>query len=393
VRILYLQPMTFPNQYAHSIQVINTCHALAEAGATVDLYVRRLETRSVREALKYYGLAPHPRLSICQFTMTRLKPSGKWRGLLFRFSIRRLLARYASTNGAEANKHVCLLIREPDIAARCMSTARQYGIPVILETHRGSIFREAKDIDLSEREKHKHEQEQERQCYAQASGIICITHAHRNCLENDPLVSASCSVIPDGAGSTCQPSAKRDLDILYAGQLYPWKGVGTAIRAMEYLPQYRLTVVGGNVDDQLQKLKDLAVSLGIDSKVTFVGHVPPVEVAKYLARAKVGVVPLPSAGHAKARKFTSPLKVFEYMAAGLPIVGSDLPSLREVLTHEDNAILVNPDDPEALAEGIRRVLEDQELSIRLSCKAIQDAQQYSWRQRARRIMEFVEENA
>ena len=59
-----------------------------------------------------------------------------------------------------------------------------------------------------------------------------------------------------------------------------------------------------------------------------------------------------------ARLFTSPLKLFDYMAAGVPIVASDLPALREVLRHEENALLARPGDPEAFALAVRRVLAD-----------------------------------
>src|SRR4029453_17817516 len=80
--------------------------------------------------------------------------------------------------------------------------------------------------------------------------------------------------------------------------------------------------------------------------------------------------------------FTSPLKLFEYMAAGRAIVASDLPAIREVLRHEVNALLVTPGDSTALAGGIERLLADSELAARLARNALNDVDDYTWSRRA-----------
>ncbi len=82
------------------------------------------------------------------------------------------------------------------------------------------------------------------------------------------------------------------------------------------------------------------------------------------------------------------MKMFEYMVARRPIVASDLPSLREVL-NEENAFLVKPDDAEALAKGIKEILEDSQLAENLANKAFQDVQKYSWAKRVENILAFA----
>ena len=77
------------------------------------------------------------------------------------------------------------------------------------------------------------------------------------------------------------------------------------------------------------------------------------------------------------------------MAAGRPIVASDLPSIREVLRHGENAVLVPAGDPQALANGIQRVTEDSALRARLVDRAAKEVGQYAWKERARRILEFI----
>jgi len=119
-----------------------------------------------------------------------------------------------------------------------------------------------------------------------------------------------------------------------------------------------------------------------------VGYVQPPIVPDYLFAADALL--LPNSAKAKiASHYTSPLKLFEYMASRRPIVASDLPALREVLRDGENAVLVEPDDPKALAERIKTVLDDSGLAKRISEQAYSEVSQYSWEERARRIVRFV----
>jgi glycosyltransferase involved in cell wall biosynthesis len=76
--------------------------------------------------------------------------------------------------------------------------------------------------------------------------------------------------------------------------------------------------------------------------------------------------------------YTSPLKLFEYMAAGVPIVASALPSLREVLRHDRNALLVEPGNPVSLAQGLQKVLSRSALADKIAERARVDVAKYTW---------------
>ena len=80
------------------------------------------------------------------------------------------------------------------------------------------------------------------------------------------------------------------------------------------------------------------------------------------------------------------------MASGVPIVVSDLPSLREVL-NEFNAFFVEPDNPRAFAEGIARVLGDKAFSQKISRRALENVKKYTWENRARNILDFIKKQA
>lgn len=82
----------------------------------------------------------------------------------------------------------------------------------------------------------------------------------------------------------------------------------------------------------------------------------------------------------------SPIKLFEAMAAGRPIIASDLPALREVLEHEKTALLVEPGDANGWIAAVRRLQNEPELACRLAETARQKAQDYSWERRAENII-------
>jgi glycosyltransferase involved in cell wall biosynthesis len=82
------------------------------------------------------------------------------------------------------------------------------------------------------------------------------------------------------------------------------------------------------------------------------------------------------------------MKMFEYMASSKPIIASDLPSLREVL-NENNALFFEADNPASLAETIRKCLNDQALSDKISTQAASDVRNYTWHTRVQTILAFI----
>lgn len=116
-------------------------------------------------------------------------------------------------------------------------------------------------------------------------------------------------------------------------------------------------------------------------------RVPHREVPDWYSKASLCVLPYPpSAGHSES---TSPMKLMESLAAGRPIITSDLPPIREAVTHEEHALLVNPADPDAWLAAIRRLQDERDLASRLAAAAKQRAAHFSWTSRARRIADWL----
>ena len=140
----------------------------------------------------------------------------------------------------------------------------------------------------------------------------------------------------------------------------------------------------------VQLYLDRAESIGVPRQMLkFVDRVPNSEVPRVIKACDVCTIPWPWTEF--SAYYTSPMKLFEYMAGGVPIVASDLPSIKEILRHDKNAWLVPPGDPSALAEGIKTLLTDQGRAQRLSQKACEDVQRHTWKTRAAQIVELVKE--
>jgi glycosyltransferase involved in cell wall biosynthesis len=125
---------------------------------------------------------------------------------------------------------------------------------------------------------------------------------------------------------------------------------------------------------------------GLSEAVLFTGAVAPHEVPGLLASMDVAVAPYPKL----ANFYFSPLKVYEYMAAGLPIVASRIGQLAELLHHEETALLCPPGDAPALAEALERLRHDAELSQRLGRAARATVlKKHTWNAVARRILSIT----
>jgi glycosyltransferase involved in cell wall biosynthesis len=237
----------------------------------------------------------------------------------------------------------------------------------------------------------------EQEVFDGAWRLLPITECLRQRLLHDyGCPSERVTTIPDAARSvarspkpaTSQHShgeeEKRPARLIYVGQLYPWKGVDLLLEALAELERAELTIVGGLDNDRdLPRLRRLAEAVGVANRVVFAGPRPYAEVPCLLARADVALLPL--ADGVVARCFTSPLKLFDYMAAGCPIVAVDFPTIREVLYDGENGLLAAPGDPAALAAQVQRLLDNPELARQLGDRARRDAQAYTWQRRAERI--------
>lgn len=164
--------------------------------------------------------------------------------------------------------------------------------------------------------------------------------------------------VPAGPASE---RAERPPILLFIGQLTPRKGYDLVIQALPAVlaryPSARLQIVSGLNPADRTTMRSMAEALGVAAQVDFLGRVPDAELVNLFRSADLYVTPTRYEGFG--------LTLLEAMAAGCPIVASDIPVVNEIVRHGENGWLTPYDDAGALAESIVRLLDDPALRRRL----------------------------
>jgi glycosyltransferase involved in cell wall biosynthesis len=391
VRILYPADIRFPLERANGIQSMETCHALASRGHDVRLVVRPDTRTPPRDPFAFYGLPRIERLHVEVAAVTG--PAAARRTGYLTFAVRRSIGRA---------RQDLIFTRDLGLASLLLRLPPSLRAPVVYEAHGIAADEAAARPELltgaaaASAAKLRRLAGRDARVWRGADGYVTITAGLKNELERRLGPRPHVAVVADGVRlpaaddpSPAAHDARSGFTAAYAGHMYPWKGVDLLIEAIAALPGTRGLIVGGHEQEaDLGRLRALADRLGCAARVTFTGMLPPGDVAARLAAADALVLPNPPSALSSA--FTSPLKLFEYMASSRPIVASDLPSIREVLTDGRNALLVEAGSATAIAAGLRRIAADRGLGERLAAEARQDVREYTWAARATKLEALFE---
>jgi glycosyltransferase involved in cell wall biosynthesis len=367
MRLHYLSKSLIPSAHANSIQVMKMCAAFAQCGNAVTLFATRAQD-ACEDIFAYYGVAESFSL---RFDYPEPKRKEKpYFGSRYRWSLAREFRR-----------------RPPDLfygrdIFRLLAAA-DLGRPVVCEVH---------DVP-NERDRFRRLIE-----HPTLTGIVAITHALKEDLKNayPTIPSEKIMVFPDAAdpppdgleAATLRSSRLGQFNICYTGNLYPGKG-------MEVLSQLPLMcdwadfhVVGGT-DDEVGHWR---AKLSSFPNIFFYGRKEPRAVASYIKAADVALAPyqqrVEAQGGGEIGRWMSPLKVFEYMALAKPIVASDVPALREVLSEGGTAVLVPPDDIDAWADALRALFRGPDRRLALGNRAYAAFNdRFTWISRSQKILD------
>jgi glycosyltransferase involved in cell wall biosynthesis len=181
--------------------------------------------------------------------------------------------------------------------------------------------------------------------------------------------------------------SNRDKLVVYSGALKQFKGIDILIDAAQQMPNVQFACAGGK-PEEVESYQQLAQKKQVEN-IHFLGYILHGELASLLQAADVLVHP-----HClgKAATFTSPLKLFDYLASGTPIVATEIPSLMEFKNTQAIAAWCEPDNPTQFAQAVARVLESHPRKIEGYRDNIQFVKQYSWENRAAKIISYVDES-
>lgn len=176
--------------------------------------------------------------------------------------------------------------------------------------------------------------------------------------------------------------------VVYCGQLYDEKGIEHILQTAKRLKYKGITfILVGGFSKDINRWKHYCKRQGI-TNVVFTGFVRNPKVPQYLKAADVLIMPYRTDIDYEILDVntTSPLKLFEYMAANRPIVSTNIPTISKVLVHGESALLAEPNDVRQLEAYVEKLLEEPNIAKELSGRAFEDVKQYQWRNRCEKIM-------
>jgi glycosyltransferase involved in cell wall biosynthesis len=381
----------FPLERASGVQIVKMATALAGRGLETTLVLRASDPRPTAEILGLFGLEPQPRLSVRRLAVRHRQGSFVLPRLSFLVRVSLLSFRHLARGGLVYTRDLQLADLLLRLGPRRV-VYEAHAVESLMYQERAALYGTQERADPR---KAARIGKREGRVWRRAAGLVTTTAGIRDSFVLSYGSRDRLRVIPNG----CQVPAERAFPglareqparVLYAGQLYPWKGVDVLVEAMTQLPETRLVLVGGlQGEADLMRIRALVERWGLGPRTEMLGTVPQVRVAEELRRAAVVAVPFLRTG--MTERHTSPLKAFEAMAAGRPMVVSDLPASREFLRDGENALLVPPGEASALAAALRRLLSEPALAERLARTAWDEAPRYSWEARAQALVGLFEE--
>ena len=365
MNIVYVSLSYVPSRRASSVHVMKMCAALARAGHDVRLIAKRSPdpASAVADAHAFYGTSG--------FAIDALpRPQRRGGGLVF------AAATLAALVGRRRRTQ---LVYSRDVIGAI--TALELRMPTVAELH--AVPHDPRMRALTRRIVH----------HRSLRGLVAVSDALRRDLIAQDLVPRHAPVIvahdaadPPGPFAPLRAPAGRPR-IGYVGNLYPGRGIELILEVAARLPAYDFELVGGAEAD-LARWR----GHGLPPNVIMAGFVRPAELAARYRSFDVVLMPYPRSGIGVATgasdtyRWCSPMKMFEYMATGAPIITSDLPVLGEVLRDGHNALVAPADDVASWQRAIERLISDPGLAQRLAQQAYADlVREHTWDTRVRGI--------
>ena len=260
-----------------------------------------------------------------------------------------------------------------------MEFARERGLSSLLEVNAPAFEEQAGQQSVLDRGA---AEDAMMRAFRSANAIIAVSRQLAHILEQHPSARGKTYVVPNAVSperfSGVRPAIPKNgsFTIGYIGILKARHGLTTLIETFALVaqqsPEAKLLIVGDGPEREY--LDREIAARGLTERVEFAGAVAPELVPGYLASMDVALAPYPPL----ARFYSSPLKLYEYMAAGLPIVATRIGQIEEVIQHGETGILVRPGDAAGMAEAVTALAASPDARARLGEAARQTVREHTW---------------
>ena len=372
LRVAYVGSPELFLRGASPIHVMKMCQAIARLGIQVDLILQSYDSKI--DIFKCYGVDPI-------FNIITTVPSTK--GSLRHFIHGTYSAFYVWLNKQQYN-----LVLTRNIIFTYLATVF-FGIPTIYDAHHPLVNRPAKLAF------HRFKDSKYLVRFSTNSEGLAKTYTDLG-LPEEKLVVAHNGVDLEqfrGVQSKLEARGRFGLPqdkkiVCYSGNIYRGRGIDLLVEVSSRLRDVLFLIIGG-LESDIKIYRDIVARKNLEN-FKIVGFVSQSVVPLYLFAADALVIPYTSEmtiqGGTNATGFTSPLKLFEFMASRRPIVATNLPTVSEILHDNINAVVVDPDSVDSLYQGIKGVLEDEALGTKIAVQAAADVERYTWEERVKKIL-------
>lgn len=272
-----------------------------------------------------------------------------------------------------------------------MKHASEEEIPGLLEVNAPLIEEQAKHRDLID---HAGAARVAERAFGKATALLPVSKEVAEYLRGWPEARGRIHTVPNGVNAgrfpeDLAPSLPSDaFTVGFVGTLKPWHGLPVLVEAFDRMcregENVRLLVVGDG--PERERMEEELVRRGLSEAVHFTGAVGPEEVPGLLASMDVATAPYP----VQANFYFSPLKVYEYMAAGVPVAASRVGQLEALISDGENGLLCEPGDASALADALNSLRGDDALRARVGKEARENVMKnHTWDAVAGRILELA----
>ncbi len=381
MRIVYVTNVRIPSERAHGRQIAHVCRALWNLKHDLEVLAPYRENVVQQDFWTYEHLSKEIKLTYVGKADYIKK---RWPGVVKLWAMNRMLRREVPAIIHDREPDV-LYTRSPALLPALLET----GVPVLLELHQLPRF--ARRLFVQECNR--------------CARVACLTSPMRDLLlrwgvkkekllvEGDAVDLDRFEHLPNKAKARAKWNVKTNrLVVGYVGRLTTLgkeKGVATVLEALAATKndaRFFGFIVGGPEVDRKQ-YRNMAIKLGLtENDVVFTGEIPAADVPVSLSACDVLAMPFPDLPH--YRTHMSPLKMFEYMAADRPMITSDLPTVRDVLS-EKTAVFCVPGSTESFVQALQWVANHPDAAAERSKAAAALVRHHTWQERMARILHGV----
>lgn len=371
LKVLYVGSPQLFEKGASSIHMMKMCQAMSNLGIQVELV---LPGNFSKESLfKYYDVKPNFNIKTIRFT--------------YKFA-RQIVHGIASSFYANSIKENYDFVLTRNLLFAYMAT-KYFSIPTIYDAHHPPVNGLARSII-----KYFSNSNNLLGMSFNSNGLLKIYN--QNKIDPDNKVVAHNGVeIDKFYMSSDKEELRKSLNlaqdsvlVTYSGNTYEGRGIEYLIDVAKELLNIEFLVVGGKEEDN-KIYKRIVKEIGIKN-FKFTGFVEQKMVAQYLLASDILVMPYSNnvtiRGGKDASGYTSPIKLFEYMAAEKPIIATSIPPVMEILRDGMNAIVIKPDSTEELRKAIKAVIKDKNIAIFIAKNARRQVIDYTWEKRVEKIL-------